>query len=296
MKKYSIFEGVATALVTPMNEQGVDYPAFERLINWQIEQGVNALVICGTTGEGSTLSDQEHRQVFRFALDVAKGRVPMIAGTGSNDTAYAIDLTKCACEMGYDAMLVVTPYYNKTTQKGLIAMFTAIADASTKPLILYNVPSRTGVGIEPATYAALADHPMIWAIKEANGNISKIVETAALVGDKLDIYSGNDDQIVPILACGGKGVISVLSHVAPKQTVELCQKFFAGDVAGAMELQKKLLPVTNALFCEVNPIPVKAAVAAMGFGENYVRMPLVPMEEDHRQHLLQCMRDLGVEV
>ena len=215
MKKYSIFEGVATALVTPMNEQGVDYPAFERLINWQIEQGVNALVICGTTGEGSTLSDQEHRQVFRFALDVAKGRVPMIAGTGSNDTAYAIDLTKCACEMGYDAMLVVTPYYNKTTQKGLIAMFTAIADASTKPLILYNVPSRTGVGIEPATYAALADHPMIWAIKEANGNISKIVETAALVGDKLDIYSGNDDQIVPILACGGKGVSSVLSHVAP---------------------------------------------------------------------------------
>lgn len=296
MKKYSIFEGVATALVTPMNEQGVDYPAFERLINWQIEQGVNALVICGTTGEGSTLSDQEHRQVFQFAMDVAKGRVPMIAGTGSNDTAYAIDLTKCACEMGYDAMLVVTPYYNKTTQKGLIAMFTAIADASTKPLILYNVPSRTGVGIEPATYAALADHPMIWAIKEANGNISKIVETAALVGDKLDIYSGNDDQIVPILACGGKGVISVLSHVAPKQTVELCQKFFAGDVAGAMELQKKLLPVTNALFCEVNPIPVKAAVAAMGFGENYVRMPLVPMEEDHRQHLLQCMRDLGVEV
>lgn len=296
MKKHSIFEGVATALVTPMNAQGVDYPAFERLINWQIEQGVNALVICGTTGEGSTLSDQEHRQVFRFALDVAKGRVPMIAGTGSNDTAYAIDLTKCACQMGYDAVLVVTPYYNKTTQKGLIAMFTAIADASTKPLILYNVPSRTGVAIEPATYAALADHPMIWAIKEANGNISKIVETAALVGDKLDIYSGNDDQIVPILACGGKGVISVLSHVAPKETVELCQKFFAGDVAGAMQLQKKLLPVTNALFCEVNPIPVKAAVAAMGFGENYVRMPLVPMEEDHRQHLLQCMRDIGVEV
>ena len=296
MKKYSIFEGVATALVTPMNAQGVDYPAFERLINWQIEQGVNALVICGTTGEGATLTDQEHRQVFRFALDVAKGRVPMIAGTGSNDTAYAIDLTKCACEMGYDAMLVVTPYYNKTTQKGLIAMFTAIADASTKPIILYNVPSRTGVGIEPATYAALADHPMIWAIKEANGNISKVVETAALVGDKLDIYSGNDDQIVPILACGGKGVISVLSHVAPKQTVELCQKFFAGDVAGAMEIQKQLLPVTNALFCEVNPIPVKAAVSAMGFGENYLRMPLVPMEEDHRQHLLQCMRDLGVEV
>lgn len=296
MKKHSIFEGVATAIVTPMNEKGVDYEAFERLINWQIQQGVQALVICGTTGEGSTLTDEEHRQVFRFAMDVAKGRVVMIAGTGSNDTAYAIDLTKCACELGYDAMLVVTPYYNKTTQKGLIAMFTAIADASTKPIILYNVPSRTGVAIEPATYAALADHPMIWAIKEANGNISKIVETAALVGDKLDIYSGNDDQIVPILACGGKGVISVLSNVIPKETVQLCQKFFDGDVAGAMALQKQYLPLTNALFCEVNPIPVKAAVAAMGFGENYLRMPLVPMEEAHRQHLLQCMRNVGVEV
>ena len=296
MKKYSIFEGVATAIVTPMNEKGIDYEAFERLINWQIEQGVQALVICGTTGEGSTSSDAEHRQVFRFAMDVVKGRCVMIAGTGSNDTAYAIDLTKCACEMGYDAMLVVTPYYNKTTQKGLIAMFTAIADASTKPIILYNVPSRTGVAIEPSTYAVLADHPMIWAIKEANGNISKVVETAALVGDKLDIYSGNDDQIVPIMACGGKGVISVLSNVVPKETVELCNKMFAGDVAGAMEIQKKYLPLTNALFCEVNPIPVKAATAAMGYGENCVRLPLVPMEEDHRQYLLKCMRDMGVEV
>ena len=297
MKKHSIFEGVATAIVTPMDATGaVDYAAFERMINWQIEQGIPALVICGTTGEGSTLSDEEHRQVFRFAMDVAKGRCVMIAGTGSNDTAYAISLTKCACELGYDAMLVVTPYYNKTTQKGLIAMFTAIADASTKPIILYNVPSRTGVGINPSTYAALADHPMIWAIKEASGNISQVVETAALVGDKLDIYSGNDDQIVPIMACGGKGVISVLSNVIPKETVELCQKFFDGDVAGAMELQKKYLPLTNALFCEVNPIPVKAAAAAMGYGENYVRLPLVPMEEANRQHLLQCMREVGVEV
>lgn len=296
MKKQTIFQGVATAIVTPMNAQGVDYPAFEKLINWQIRQGVQALVICGTTGECATLSDTEHRQVFRFAMDVAKGRVTMIAGTGSNDTAYAIDLTKCACEMGYDAMLVSTPYYNKTTQKGLIAMFTAIANASTKPIILYNVPSRTGVAIEPATYAALADHPMIAAIKEANGDISKIVETAALVGDKLDIYSGNDDQIVPILACGGKGVISVLSNVVPKETVELCQKFFGGDVAGAMEMQKKYLPLIHALFCEVNPIPVKAAAAAMGFGEYYLRMPLVPMEETHRQHLLQYMRDVGVAV
>ena len=223
MKNQSIFKGVATALITPTTENGVDYPALKKLIEWQIEEGIDALVICGTTGENSTLSDAEHREVLRFSLEVAAGRVPMIAGTGSNDTAYAIDMTKYACEIGYDAMLVVTPYYNKTTQKGLVAMFTAIADASTKPLILYNVPSRTGVNIEPATYVMLAAHPQICAIKEASGNISKIVETAALVGDKLDIYSGNDDQIVPIMACGGQGVISVLSNVAPKATAELCR-------------------------------------------------------------------------
>ena len=295
MKKHSIFEGVATALITPMHADGtVDYEAFERLINWQIEQGVNALVICGTTGEGSTLTDAEHRQVFRFALDAAKGRVPMIAGTGSNDTAYAIDLTKCACEMGYDAMLVVTPYYNKTTQKGLIAMFTAIADASTKPLILYNVPSRTGVAIEPSTYAALADHPMIWAIKEANGNISKIVETAALVGDKLDIYSGNDDQIVPILSVGGSGVISVLSNLMPAKTSEICHRFFEGDVVGSAKLQLELLPLINALFSEVNPIPVKAAMSAMGFCEDYLRLPLTSMEDVHREKLFALMRQHGL--
>ena len=291
-----IFTGAATALVTPLTENGVDYAAFEKLINWQIDSGIDALVICGTTGEASTLTDEEHRQVLKFAAQVVNGRVPIIAGTGSNDTAYAIDMTKFACDLGYDAMLVVTPYYNKTTQKGLIAMFTAIADASTKPLILYNVPSRTGVTIEPATYAALADHPMIAAIKEAGGNISKIVETAALVGDKLDIYSGNDDQIVPILACGGKGVISVLSNVVPKETSDICKTFFAGNVKGAMDLQVKYLGLTNALFCEVNPIPVKAAMAALGFCENYLRLPLVSMEEAHEAMLLQKMREVGVKV
>ena len=296
MKKNPIFQGVATALVTPLTKDGVDYPAFGKLIDWQIEQGVNALVICGTTGESSALDDKEHREVLKFAIETAAGRVPMIAGTGSNDTAYACDLTRYACELGYDAMLVVTPYYNKTTQNGLVAMFTAIADASTKPLILYNVPSRTGVNIEPATYVKLADHPNIAAIKEANGNISKIVETAALVGDKLDIYSGNDDQIVPILACGGMGVISVLSNVVPGETVELCNKYFAGDVAGAMAMQKQYLPLVNALFCEVNPIPVKAAMAALGFCQNYLRLPLVPMEEAHRQTLLACMRQVGLNV
>ena len=296
MTKKPIFTGAATALVTPLTEKGVDYDAFEKLINWQIESGIDALVICGTTGEASTLTDEEHRQVLKFAAQVVKGRVPIIAGTGSNDTSYAIDMTRYACDLGYDAMLVVTPYYNKTTQKGLIAMFRAIADASTKPLILYNVPSRTGVNIEPATYAALADHPNIAAIKEAGGNISKIVETAALVGDKLDIYSGNDDQIVPILACGGKGVISVLSNVAPKETSLMCKKVFEGDIAGAMEMQKQYLPLINSLFCEVNPIPVKAAVAAMGYCENYLRLPLVPMEDAHRENMLQKMRDMGINV
>ena len=296
MKKESIFTGAATAIVTPMNAQGVDYPAFERMLNWQVEQGIDALVVCGTTGEGSTLTDEEHRQVLQFALNVVGGRVPMIAGTGSNDAAYAIDLTKFACSIGYDAMLLVTPYYNKTTQRGLVAFFTAIADASTKPVILYNVPSRTGVNIEPATYAKLAGHPRIVAIKEASGNISQVVETAALVGDQLDIYSGNDDQIVPIMACGGKGVISVLSNVVPAETSLLCKKALEGDIQGAMERQKKYLPLINALFCEVNPIPAKAAAAAMGFGENYVRLPLVTMEETARQRLLACMRQVGVDV
>ena len=296
MTNKPIFTGAATALVTPLTENGVDYAAFEKLINWQIDEGIDALVICGTTGEASTLTDEEHREVLKFAAEVVNGRVPIIAGTGSNDTAYAIDMTRYACKLGYDAMLVVTPYYNKTTQKGLIAMFKAIADASTKPLILYNVPSRTGVTIEPATYAALADHPNIAAIKEAGGNISKIVETVALVGDKLDIYSGNDDQIVPILACGGKGVISVLSNVVPKETSQMCKTFFAGDVKAAMDMQVKYLPLTNALFCEVNPIPVKAAMAALGFCENYLRLPLVTMEENHEAMLRQKMRDLGLKV
>ena len=294
MKNQTIFRGVATALITPLNESGVDYERFGRLIDWQISEGINALVIAGTTGEGSTLTDEEHREAIRFAVERAAGRVPIIAGTGSNDTAYAVDLTRFACEAGADAMLVVTPYYNKATQKGLIASFSAIADASTKPIILYNVPSRTGCSIEPATYAALAKHPMIAAIKEANGNISKIVETASLVGDQLDIYSGNDDQIVPILAMGGQGVISVLSNLMPAKTSEICHRFFDGDLQGSRELQCRLLPLINALFSEVNPIPVKAAMAAMGFCENYVRLPLTPMEEDHWQKLRALMVEQGL--
>ena len=296
MKTETLFKGAATALITPLNKDGVDYPKMKELLEWQIAEGISALVICGTSGEGSTLSDEEHRAVLKFAKDVVGNRVPLIAGTGSNDTAYAIDLTKFACEIGYDAMLVVTPYYNKATQKGLVQMFTAIADASTKPIILYNVPSRTGVNIEPATYAELAKHPMISAIKEANSNIAKIVETMALCGDKLDLYSGNDDQIVPLLACGGKGVISVLSNVLPKKTQEMCDKYFNGDVEGSFAMQAEMFELIKALFCEVNPIPVKAAMAAMGFCEDFVRLPLTVMEDAHKEHLLHCMREQGLDV
>ena len=291
-----IFKGIATALITPFRDGQVDYEAMGRLIDWQIESGINALVICGTSGEGPTLTDAEHRECIRFAVERAAGRVPIIAGTGSNDTAYAISLTRFACEVGADAMLVVTPYYNKATQNGLVASFKAIADASTKPLIVYNVPSRTGCGIKPETYARMAEHENIVAIKEANGDISSVVATRALVGDRLDIYSGNDDQIVPILSLGGMGCISVLSNVLPRETVEICERFFAGDVAGAAALQCKYLPLINALFCEVNPIPVKAAMAAMGFCENSPRLPLTPMEDAHYQVLLQCMREQGVNV
>lgn len=291
-----IFRGIATALITPTTPMGVDFDRFGKLIDWQIAQGINALVICGTTGESSTLTDDEHRRTIAYACERINGRVPVIAGTGSNETDYAMELTKSACAEGADGVLVVTPYYNKTTQNGLVKMYNAIADVSTKPLILYNVPSRTGIAIEPATYVKLAEHPNIAAIKEANSDISKIVETFSLVGDKLDIYSGNDDQIVPILSMGGLGCISVISNVLPNETVAITDKFFAGDLKGAAALQCKYMPFIRSLFCESNPIPVKAAMSALGFCENYLRLPLVPMEEDHRLVMLQRMRDLGLSV
>ena len=294
--KTQIFEGMATALITPLTENGIDYEAFGKLIDWQIEEGINALVICGTTGEASTLSDEEHRDAIRFAVERANRRVPIIAGTGSNNTEYAIDLTRFACEVGVDGVLVVTPYYNKATQNGLIKMFTSIADASTVPVILYDVPSRTGTAIEPKTVAVLAEHPNIVGLKAASGNISKIAETIHLCGDKITVYSGNDDQVIPIMALGGKGCISVLSNVLPKESVDMCQKFFQGDVKAAAKMQLDYLPLINALFCEVNPIPVKAAMAKMGFCEDYLRMPLTPMEDAHREVLFAEMRKAGVNV
>ena len=292
--KNTVFTGAATAIVTPMTENGVDYEAYGKLIDWQIEQGIDAIVAAGTTGEGSTLSDVEHRQVLLYTVQRVNHRVPVIAGTGSNDIAYAIDLTKYACDIGADAMLVVTPYYNKATQKGLIQSFTAIADASTKPLILYNVPSRTGCNLTPESCAVLADHPNIVAIKEASGNISQIAKLASLVGDKMDIYSGNDDQIVPILSLGGKGVISVLSNLLPKETSEMVHKYLAGDVKASMKMQLEYVDLIDALFCEVNPIPVKAAMANMGFCKNILRLPLTPMEAANEAKLVALMKKAGI--
>ena len=290
------FHGAFTALVTPFKNGKIDEEAYREFIEWQIEQGIDGLVPCGTTGESATMTHDEHEAAIRICVEQVNKRVPVIAGTGSNETAYAVELTKSACADGADAVLVVTPYYNKTTQNGLVAMYNTIADASTKPVILYNVPSRTGIGIQPETYVKLAQHPNIAAIKEANSDISKIVETFALVGDQLDIYSGNDDQIVPILSMGGQGCISVLSNVVPRETVAITDQFFAGNVAESARLQCKFMPLIRSLFCESNPIPVKAAMAALGFCENYLRLPLVPMEQDHYETMLQRMRELGLQV
>ena len=289
--KNTIFTGAATAIVTPMTAQGVDYEQFGRLIDWQIAEGIDAIVVAGTTGEASTLSDDEHKEVIRYCVERVAGRVPVIAGTGSNDTAYAIELTKYAGEVGADAVLLVTPYYNKATQNGLIKFFTDIADASAVPCILYNVPSRTGCNIAPATVAALAEHPNIVAIKEASGNISQIAQVAHLCGDKIDIYSGNEDQIVPVLSLGGKGVISVLSDLMPAATSKMVHDYLDGNTAAATKAQLELLPLVDVLFSEVNPIPAKAAMAKMGFGENYLRLPLTPMEEQNAEKMYALMRE-----
>ena len=295
MKK-TVFTGIATALVTPLNKDGIDFEAFGRLIDWQVAEGIDGLVICGTTGEASTLTDDEHKAAIKFAVERVNGKTPVIAGTGSNDTDYAVELTKYACEVGVDGVLLVTPYYNKATQKGLVKSFSLLADESTAPVILYNVPSRTGVNIAPSTLYELSAHPNISAVKEASGNISAIAETLSLVGDNLDVYSGNDDQIVPILSLGGKGCISVLSNPLPRMTCDICRKFFAGDVKGAADLQLKLIPLISALFSEVNPIPAKSAMAAMGFCEEYLRLPLTVMEDAHKAVLLDEMRKVGINI
>ena len=294
--KNRIFTGMASAMITPMNAQGVDYAAMERFIEFQIANGINALVVMGTTGENATLEPWEQKEVIRFTVEKVNHRVPVIAGTGTNNTAHVLQNTKNACEVGADAVLVVTPYYNKGTQKGLITHFTAVADASSVPVILYNVPSRTGVNLLPKTVAELAKHPNIVAIKEASGSMAQLVELMALCGDQIDVYSGEDALTVPMLAMGAAGTISVLSNVAPKESVAMTDAFFAGKIEEAAQWQCKLLPLINALFSEVNPIPVKAAVSALGFGEDYLRLPLTPMEAGHREVLLCEMRKLGMQV
>lgn len=292
--KEIVFKGMATAMVTPMTSTGVDYDAFARFIDFQLESGINALVAVGTTGESATLSPEERKEVIRFTVKRVDGRVPVIAGTGTNNTEHVLDFTKSACDSGADGVLVVTPYYNKATQGGLFKHFSMVADAATKPVIMYNVPSRTGCNLLPDTVAELAEHPNIAGLKEASGNMAQVVEIAAKCGDKLALYSGEDGLTVPLMAMGGLGCISVLSNVAPKLAVEMCDKFFAGDVAGAAELQCRTLPLIDALFCEVNPIPAKAGVTALGFGTEHLRMPLTPMEDDHRANLYAQMRKLGL--
>ena len=295
MKK-TVFKGMATAMVTPMTATGVDWDAFARFIDFQLENGINALVAVGTTGESATLTPEERKAVIRFAVKRVDGRVPVIAGTGTNNTEHVLDFTRAACDDGADALLVVTPYYNKATQGGLVKHFSMVADVATKPVIMYNVPSRTGLNLLPATVAKLAEHPNIAGLKEASGNMSQVVQIAAACGDKLDLYSGEDALTVPMMSVGGLGCISVLSNVVPKMAVEMTDKFFAGDVQGAGALQLKMLPLIDALFSEVNPIPAKAAVSAMGFGQEHLRMPLTPMEPDTRANLYAQLRKLGVQV
>ena len=291
-----VFRGMATAMVTPMTSTGVDWDTFARFIDFQLEEGINALVAVGTTGESATLSQQERKEVIRFTVQRVNGQVPVIAGVGTNNTEHVLDFAKSACDDGADALLAVTPYYNKATQKGLIAHYTAVADVISKPLILYNVPSRTGCNMLPDTVNVLADHPMIAAIKEASGNMAQVMEIFQKCGDRLDVYSGEDGLVVPMMSMGAMGCISVMSNVVPRLCAELSRRFFAGDIAGAAQLQLRLLPLVGCLFSEVNPIPAKAAVSAMGFGQEHLRLPLTPMEPEGRKKLFAELEKLGVSL
>ena len=289
MKKL-IFKGVGVAIVTPFTEDGINFPEFGRMIDAQIAGHTDAIIVAGTTGEAATMSDAEHKEAIKFAVEHTKGRVPVVAGTGSNDTAYAIQLSQYAEKVGADGLLLVTPYYNKCTQKGLIAHFNKIADSVNIPCILYDVPSRTGVSIKVPAYAELSKHPNIVAVKEANGDLSSILRLRFAVGDELAVYSGNDDQIVPILSLGGMGVISVLSNVAPKETHDICQLYFDGKVKEAAKLQIAFTDLADALFCETNPIPAKTAMRLMGYAAGPLRMPLSEMEPENLEKLKKALK------
>ena len=294
----AIFTGAGVAIITPFHEDGsINYDQLKKLGDYQCENGTDSIVICGTTGESATMTEEEHLECIKRTIDFTAGRIPVIAGTGSNCTATAVELSREAAKAGADGLLVVTPYYNKATQKGLIEHYKAIAREADAPIIMYSVASRTGCNIEPATVAALVKEvDNIVGVKEASGNISQVAKIMQLTQGDIDLYSGNDDQIVPILALGGKGVISVLSNVAPRETHEICAKFFAGDIAGSRELQLKAIPLINALFSEVNPIPVKKAVSLMGMEAGGLRMPLTEMEEANAQKLAQAMRAFGIQL
>ena len=293
--KNTVFTGAGVAIVTPMNADGsINYDEFGRVIDFQINNGTDAIIVCGTTGESATMTDEEHVECIRYCIERVNKRVPVIAGTGSNDTKYAVDLSVEAEKLGADALLVVTPYYNKTSQRGLIAHFTAIADRVNIPIILYNVPSRTGVNIALDTYDVLANHKNIAAVKEASGNISAIAKIIEKCGDRLDVYSGNDDQIVPIMALGGKGVISVLSNVCPKETHDIAQLCLDNNVAEAAKLQIKYLDLCNSLFIDVNPIPVKEAMNLIGFKAGECRLPLLKMEQGKIDALTASMKKVGL--
>ena len=294
----AIFTGSGVAIITPFHEDGsINYDQLKKLVDYHCENGTDSIVICGTTGESATMTEEEHLECIKRTIDFTAGRIPVIAGTGSNCTATAVELSREAAKAGADGLLVVTPYYNKATQKGLIERYKAIAREADAPIIMYSVASRTGCNIEPATVAALVKEvDNIVGVKEASGNISQVAKIMQLTQGDIDLYSGNDDQIVPILALGGKGVISVLSNVAPRETHEICAKFFAGDIEGSRELQLKAIPLINALFSEVNPIPVKKAVSLMGMEVGGLRMPLTEMEEANAQKLAQAMRAFGIQL
>ena len=295
--KNTIFTGMATAIVTPMHTDGsIDYEALSRFVEFQIDSGINGLVVMGTTGENATIEPEDQKKVIAYTVEKVAGRVPVIAGTGTNNTEHVLHNTRNACQVGADAVLVVTPYYNKATQNGLITHFTAVADESTLPVILYNVPGRTGCNLLPKTVAKLSEHPNIAAIKEATGSLAQMIEIMHLCGDKIDVYSGEDGLTVPMMAMGAKGTISVLSNVAPRQSVAMTDACLRGDYAAAAKMQCDLLPLINALFSEVNPIPAKAATAAMGFGADALRLPLTSMEEQNRAVLFAEMRKMGIAV
>lgn len=294
----SIFTGAGVAIVTPFNEdESINYDKLDQLIDYHCNNGTDSIIICGTTGESATMSEKEHMECVKFAIERTKGRLPIIAGTGSNCTRTAIDMSKEAASYGADGLLVVTPYYNKATQEGLVGHYTAVAKEAKAPIIMYSVASRTGCNIEPATAARLIKEvDNIVGVKEASGNISQVAKIMHLTDGKADLYSGNDDQIVPILSLGGKGVISVLSNVAPQETHDICAKFFEGDVKGSLELQLKAIPLIEQLFCEVNPIPVKKAMKLMGMDCGPLRMPLTELTPQHEESLAKAMTEFGIKL